>query len=394
LVTASRIVVVGAGIAGLRTAEALRSEGFDGELVMIGDEVHPPYSRPPLSKDLLAGRHSPEDIALKPVRDLGNISWRLGATVVAATLANREVLLEDASTIAYDGLVIATGVRSRRLDLPGPVAGRHALRSLTDAMTLRPLLGPDRRVVVIGAGFIGCEVAATARLLGCEVTVVAPEAVPMERPLGHALGGELRRRHEDRGVQFRLQHTINSVHGDEAVTAVELATGEVLPCDVMLEAVGSIPNVEWLRHNDISLVDGVVCDSHLEVEGHEQVVAVGDVAHFPHAMFGGVTARVEHWNVPTETARQAAATLAARLAGRPLDNEPFFMLPVFWTHQFDTRLQSFGLPGLGAGDIRVLSGSLDGGVVMGYFSQDRLVGIVGTTGPKELLPYRAQLLQA
>jgi 3-phenylpropionate/trans-cinnamate dioxygenase ferredoxin reductase component len=251
------------------------------------------------------------------------------------------------------------------------------------------------RLVVIGAGFIGCEVAASARSLGCDVTVAAPEDVPMERPLGLRLGYALQRHHERHGVRFRMGSGAVSVRGDDRVTGLEIGGGEILPCDVLVEAVGSIPDVEWLDENGLDLTDGLVCDDHLRVQGRPEVVAVGDLARFPNALFGGISQRVEHWSMPTETARRAAPALLAGLSGTELPRSPFAPMPTFWTHQFEVRLQSFGAPGLGAADVRLLEGDFDDGpVVVGYHRDGRLVGIVGTGGPKQLLPYRAQLLDA
>jgi 3-phenylpropionate/trans-cinnamate dioxygenase ferredoxin reductase component len=387
------IVIVGAGIGGLRTAEALRANGYAGKLIVIGAETHPPYSRPPLSKDLLCGRRSVEEILLRPMAALDPVEWRLGHPVVACSLSERSLLLANGDTLHFQGMAVAAGVRPRRLDLPGPVAGRHVLRQLDDALALRPLLGPGVRLVVIGAGFIGCEVAASARGLGCDVTVVAPEDVPMQRPLGLELGRALQRRHERHAVRFRMGTGVVSLRGDDHVAGVEIGTGEILPCDVLIEAVGSIPNVEWLDENGLDLTDGLVCDEHMRVEGRPEVVAVGDLARFPNALFGGTSQRVEHWNMPTETARRAAPALLAALSGSEPPRSPFAPMPVFWTHQFEVRLQSFGDPGLGAADVRLLEGDFeDGPVVVGYYRDARLVGIVGTGGPKQLLPYRAQLL--
>ncbi|ONH28081.1 ferredoxin reductase [Pseudofrankia asymbiotica] len=387
------MAVVGAGIGGLRAAEALRDAGHDGPITVFGAEGHAPYSRPPLSKDLLAGQHGSDKIVLRATRDLGDVRWRLGEPVVACDLAARHLTTGDGAEVEFEGLVVATGVRSRRLSLAGPKIGRYALRGLDDALTLRPLLREGARLVVIGAGFIGCEVAATARRLGCEVTIVAPEQVPMERPLGFELGAMLMRRHLAHDVRFRLGRGVRALLGEDRVTGVVLTSGEVLGCDLVVEAVGSVPNVEWLTGNGLDLANGVNCDEFMRAEGRADVVAVGDVARFPNRMFEGVATRVEHWNIPLETARQAAPALLAGLADREPVGPAFAPLPVFWTHQFDIRLQSFGAPGLGLDDVRVLDGDLDEGpVVMGYHRAGRLVGIVGTGGPRQLLPHRARLL--
>jgi NADPH-dependent 2,4-dienoyl-CoA reductase/sulfur reductase-like enzyme len=387
------VVIAGAGIAGLRTAEALRRGGYTGKLVIVGAEAHRPYTRPPLSKELLLGRRTADDVSLRPATDLAPVEWRLGNAVTACSLSERSLLLSGGERLSFAGLVAATGVRPRRLDLPGPVAGRHALRGLDDALMLRATLNAGARLVVLGAGFIGCEAAASARSLGCEVTVVAPEDVPMERPLGHELGRALRRHHEEHGVRFVMGAAAVSAQGSHRVTGVQLTTGEVLPCDILLEAVGSVPNVEWLAGNSLDLTDGLACDEHLRVTGGFGLVAAGDVARFPNALFGGAAVRVEHWDMAGETARRAASALLGKLLGRRLPDEPFAPLPTFWTHQFGMRLRSFGLPGLGAADIRLLEGDLSQGpVLVGYHRDGKLVGIVGTGGPKQLLPYRERLL--
>src|SRR3954468_17021242 len=242
-----RAVVVGAGMAGLRTAEALRAQGFAGEVVVLGDEPHAPYNRPPLSKEALAGelveRLTHQRLALRVRKAAADVVWRLGTRVVRAHLSGRQVELADGSTLEYDALVAATGVSARRLDVPGPAptadAGRHVIRTLDDALALRAQLRPGARVVVLGAGFIGCEVAATARTLGCDVTCVAIDPLPMIRPLGPMLAGVLRRRHEEHGVRFHLSTPVVAFEGEERVTGVRLATGERLAADVVVEALGS-----------------------------------------------------------------------------------------------------------------------------------------------------------
>ncbi|WP_067812772.1 NAD(P)/FAD-dependent oxidoreductase [Actinomadura kijaniata] len=371
---AAHVVVAGAGMAGLRAAERLRAEGWDGAVTVVGAEPHPPYNRPPLSKEVLAGRADAGATALRRRGSVEDVCWELGRRVVAASLADRALTLDDGRRLAYDGLVVATGLRPRRLAVPGPAAGRHVLRTLDDALALRAELAPGRRVVVVGAGFVGCEVAATARGHGCRVTVVEPLPVPMERAIGPELGEALRRRHEERGVRFLTGRAVTAF----APGAVVLDDGRTVPADVVVEAIGSVPNVEWLDGNGLDLSDGVLCDDRMRVEGRPEVVAVGDVARFPNPRYDDVPRRVEHWCVPADTARRAAATLAAHLAGRPLDDAPFAPLPSFWSDQYDLRLQSFGMPALG--DRRVpLEGdahALTGGVAMAYHRDDRPVGVV------------------
>lgn len=376
-----RIVVVGASMGGLRAAEQLRAAGFTGELVVVGEEPHMPYNRPPLSKEALAGTASFDSVAFRLRPSIADVTWRLGTPAVAASLTDRVVHLADDTELPYDGLVAATGLRPRRLNAPGPSPERHVVRTLDDATRLHQRLRPHTRVVVIGAGFIGCEVAATARTLGADVTVVAPESAPMLRPLGPALGEALRRRHESRGVRFHLGATIASFTED----ALHLSDGTEVPAEVVIEAVGCIPNTEWLAGNGLDLSDGLLCDSALRVEGRPDVVAVGDIARFPNPRYDHVPRRVEHWCIPTDTARRAARTLLGEAAA------PFSPLPSFWSDQYDVRLQSFGAPALGP-DIRLLEGDLDTEAVVGYHQEDRLVGVVLLGHPKAASRYRKLLL--
>ncbi|WP_181806046.1 NAD(P)/FAD-dependent oxidoreductase [Streptomyces shenzhenensis] len=389
----ARIVVAGASMAGLRAAEQLRAAGWTGAITLVGDEPHMPYNRPPLSKEVLAGRAPFESLAFRPRASVSDVEWRLGRRVVAAELDERSVRLDDGTELSYDGLVVATGMRPRRLNCPGPSAGRHTVRTLDDARALREeLIRPGARVVVIGAGFIGCEVAATAVGLGvAEVTVVDPLPLPMVGPLGELLGRALRRRHEERGVRFALGAAVAAFTGEERVTGVELRDGRVLPADVVVESVGSVANTEWLDGNGLDLTDGVLTDAWLRAGGRPDVVAVGDVARFPNARYDGVPRRVEHWCIPADTAKHAARTLVAGAAPAP-----FAPLPTFWSDQHDFRLQSFGTPVLGKQDVRVLDGDPEADVLVGYHHDGRLVGVVALGGQAvaaSAARYRAELLK-
>lgn len=396
--TVGRVVVAGASMGGLRAAEQLRAAGWTGTITVVGDEPHMPYNRPPLSKEVLAGRAPFESLAFTPKASAADVEWRLGAKVVAARLPERTVELDDGEVLPYDGLVVATGMRPRRLRCPGPLTGRHTVRTLADAQGLRDeLTRPGARVVVVGAGFIGCEVAATAVALGVrEVTVVDPLPLPMVGPLGELLARALLKRHEERGVRFALGTGVAAFEGEDRVTGVVLGDGTVLPADVVVESVGSAANVEWLQGNDLDLSDGVLTCGRLRVGGRPEVVAVGDVARFPNARYDGVPRRVEHWSIPTETAKHAAKALVAHLAGAEGELAPFAPLPTFWSDQHDFRLQSFGAPVLGLDDVRVLDGDPDGDVLVGYHADDRLVGVVALGGHSAAMGaarYRAQLLK-
>jgi 3-phenylpropionate/trans-cinnamate dioxygenase ferredoxin reductase subunit len=402
-----RALVVGASLAGLRVAEGLRAAGFGGELVVVGDEPHLPYNRPPLSKEALAGEADFATLEYRRRAIMADTRWRLGTPAVAADLAERTVSVADGERIAFDGLAITTGLRARRLNLPGPSAGRHVLRTLEDALALRARLTPSARVVVIGAGFIGCEVAATARGLGCEVHVVAPEQVPMQRPLGLEIGAAMRRRHERHGVRLHLGRLPvaflpqRGASGDpEAVGGVMLDDDTTLDADVVVEALGCRPNVEWLAGQPegfrLDLADGVLTDGRMRavtLEGAALpfVVAAGDLARFPNPRYDDVPRRVEHWSTPTDTGKRAGQTLAAAMAGTRVEDAAFTPLPSFWSDQYGERLQSFGALGM-ADEVRVLQGDLDGMFVAEYLCGGARVGVLGIGLMPVLLALRAELL--
>lgn len=372
---AGRVVVVGASMGGLRAAEAVAKAGYPGEVLVIGEEPRMPYNRPPLSKDALRGGLDEQRLEFRVPRGAADVVWRLDTRVAAADLTARTVTTAGGDQVAWDGLVVATGLRPRRLDLQGPEDGRYVIRTLEDAGRVRAALLAARRLVVVGAGFIGCEVAATARGLGVEVDVVAPEDVPMQRPLRHELGAALQRRHEREGVRFHLGTVPLGFGGHDRVTSVELADGTVLETDMVVEAVGCEPEIEWLDGNGLDLRDGVLCDDALRVEGRPDVVACGDVARFPNRSVDDVPRRVEHWTSVTDTARRAGATLGRYLVGAEQDPSPFAAVPSFWSDQYELRLQSFG--SVGVGDrTEVLEGDLDGEVAVGYLRDDALVGVV------------------
>jgi NADPH-dependent 2,4-dienoyl-CoA reductase/sulfur reductase-like enzyme len=429
------VAIVGAGLGGLRAAEQLRAAGHAGPITVIGAEPHMPYNRPPLSKELLA--HELADAEATPGADaddltalhqqvafrrrasVADVAFRLGVPVTAADLGEGELALADGDAVRFDGLVAAAGLRPRHLSVPGPAgpgSGRHVLRTLDDCASLRAGLrtalagaapagaaaavdGLARpHIVVVGGGFVGCEVACTALSLGCDVTVVEPIGPPMLRVLGEQVAKAIQRAHEQAGITFVTGQSVIAYAGHDRVTGVALAEGAdadgalalpgaVLPADLVVEAIGSIPNTEWLTGNGLDLTDGLLCDNTLSAvtDGHPgaPVTAVGDVARFPNPLFDDVPRRVEHWSMPTDTARRAAATLQARLEGGQVDPLPFRPLPYFWSDQGDLRLQSFGSPQL-ADDVAIAEGDLgylDQGLLATYHRGGRLVGSLAVNLP-------------
>lgn len=397
--TAQRALVIGAGLGGLRAAEALRASGYAGELLVIGDEPWAPYNRPPLSKAALAGDIDHATLAFHVRSSAADVRWRLGEVVCEADIAARKVFLTTGESVEYDALVVATGVSPRRLSVPGPAAtaaaGRHVVRTVDDAAGLRAAMRSRSPVVVLGAGFIGCEVAATARRLGCRVHCVAIDPYPMVRPLGPMLAAELQRRHEAHGVVFHLGVGVSEISGTEHVTGVVLSDGTRLVTDVVVEALGSRCNTGLLDGQGLDLSDGVLVDAALRplqdgmpVDG---VAVVGDVARFPNRRFDDAARRVEHWSVPTDTGRRAGAVLAAYLNGKDYDEiirQPWDVLPSFWSDQYGMRLQSFGMPGLADPDgVRLIEGDLGGECIVGYHREAELIGVVAIGMTKPVMAY-------
>ena len=395
------VVIVGASMGGLRAAEALRNNGFAGRITMIGEEAHLPYNRPPLSKEVLAKEVTHEAVAFKLRAQVEDVTWHLGDPATSVDLEKKVVTTASGKSFEYDGLVIASGLRPRVLDLPnGKISGRHTVRTLDDAIGLRAELVPGAKVVVAGAGFIGCEVAATARGRGCEVTNVAIDPYPMIRPLGEQLAAELQRRHESHGVKFKLNHGISDLTGTEKISGVVLDNGEVIQADVLVEAISSHCNVEWLASTNLDISNGVLADSALRAvttdeKSVEGVYVVGDLARFANPLFDNEPRRIEHWNIPTETGKRVGSVLSAYLADAEnfaeLVATPFMPLPSFWSDQYDMKIQGFGMPGL-ADRYELVAGELSDELVMGYFRGEILIGVVGIGMTSEVMKYRKELV--
>jgi NADPH-dependent 2,4-dienoyl-CoA reductase/sulfur reductase-like enzyme len=380
-----RLVVVGASLAGLRAAQAARAAGFAGELVVLGDEPHLPYTRPPLSKELLAGASTAEQCAL-PHQAL-EVRWRLGNAATSLDRSARRVTVEGGEELAYDRLVLATGCRARRWRGPGAaLSGVHTLRSLDDALALREALAAGHHLVVVGAGFIGCEVAASARRLGVEVTLLDIAPHPM-LPLGPELGRRCQAMHEARGVEIRCGVGIEAIVGDSRVRAVALSDGDELRADAVLLALGAQPNVEWLDGSGLELETGVACEATLTTTADPDILAAGDLITWPHPLAGGARVRVEHWTTAAEQ---------GQLAGRnallePEDRAPHVAPPYFWSDQYETKIQAVGFPNL-AERLEIVEEEPEAGRLVATGSRDgQLVAAVAFNAAKRLAAYRRQL---
>lgn len=376
------VAVVGAGLAGLRTCEALRQHGYAGAITLIGAEKHAPYSRPPLSKEVLRGDAEPATATLRTSDDLAalGIDLQLGRAAVGLDVDGHRVLLDDGTDVSYGDLVIATGATPR--SLPGAaLAGVHVLRTLDDCTALSAAFAARPAVVIVGAGFIGLEVAASARAMGCDVTVVDVLTAPLTRVLPAPVGDAVRRLHEANGVKFRLGIGVAEVRGEAAVEAVVLADGTALPAAVVVVGIGVTPETGWLTDSGLTVDDGVVCDEALRAA--PGVWAVGDVARWRRP--DGTTARVEHWTNASEQPVAVARDIAAGTA------TPFVSVPYFWSDQYDAKLQSLGF--CAAGDeMHVAWGSLDDPKWVALLhSGDTLTGVVGLRAPGRVMKLRPLL---
>lgn len=387
-----RVVIVGGGLSALRSAENLRKRGFTGEVVVVAEEEHLPYNRPPLSKEFLWGEATQDELAFGVPEETAGIEWKVGHSVVASNLEEKNLTLSNGETLTYDGLVAATGVSSRRLPIPGPQEGRIVLRSLNDAISLKERLKPGARLVCLGAGFIGCEVARTAQKVGCDVDIVAIDPVPMVVPLGKEVGAEVQRRHEEAGIRFHMGQSIAEMLGDDRIEAVRLDDGTELPADFVLETVGSVPNTEWLADNDLDLKNGVLTDAYLRCDGRPGVVAVGDVARFANPMFAADPLRIEHWQTAIDTTVFATATLMADLGLTDEEPKPVSIMPWFWSDQGNVRMTSYGMLGI-ADSIEVVEGEITGECAVSYLREGEQVGIllIGTEIKQRGARFKRQL---
>jgi phthalate 3,4-dioxygenase ferredoxin reductase subunit len=333
------VVVVGSSVGGVRTAQALRSEGFDGRVVLVGEEARLPYDKPPLSKQFLAGSWDDERVALltRAAADAARIELRLGVAAQRLDVAGRQVVLADGERLDYDAVVIATGAAARPSPW-GPRSGVHVVRTLGDSESLQADLRRDGHVVVVGGGFIGAEVAATARSLGREVTVVDPLSVPIGRVVGAEVGAHFAELHRRHGVATRFGTGVESVEGEAGDLRVVLTDGTELTAATVVVGIGATPNDGWLADSGLLVENGVVCDEYSRAVDTPAVFAVGDVARWFHPDHGEHT-RVEHW---TNAVDQAVCV--AHNIGHPDDLRAYRPVEYVWSDQYDWKIQIVGRP--------------------------------------------------
>jgi 3-phenylpropionate/trans-cinnamate dioxygenase ferredoxin reductase component len=374
------VVIVGGGLAAARTAEQLRRAGYVGGLTIVSNEVHLPYDRPPLSKEVL--RSEVDDVTLKPREfyDEHNIALRLGSAATGIDTAAQTVTLDDGTVLGYDELVIATGLVPRRIPTLPNLNGLRVLRSFDESLALREHASAAHRAVVVGAGFIGCEVAASLRGLGVEVVLVEPQPTPLAAVLGPRIGELVARLHRAEGVDVRTQVGVADVRGDKHVDTVVLTDGAEVTADLVVVGIGSRPAIEWLDGSGIEVDNGVICDA-VGRTSAPHVWALGDVASWRHPM--GHQVRVEHWS---NVAEQTRVVVPAML-GREVPSN--VVVPYFWSDQYDIKIQCLGEP-VATDTVHLVED--DGRKFLAYYERDGvLAGVVGASMPGKVMKSRAKI---
>jgi NADPH-dependent 2,4-dienoyl-CoA reductase/sulfur reductase-like enzyme len=379
------VAIVGASLAGLAAADALRREGFEGAITVVDGAAALPPDRPPLSKQVLAGTMEPEDATQPQATRLDDLDLELvlGVRATALRAADRTVGLSDGSELTVDGLVIATGATPRRLATE--LAGVHVLRSLEDSLAIRAdLVAEPQRVVVIGAGFIGSEVAATCRGYGTEVTMIEAQDRPMQRVLPGEIGGFVADLHRDHGVDVRLGVGVDGFDGAERVERVRLSDGSTVEADVVVAGIGVTPSIDWLSGSGLELGNGIRCDA--TCQASPGIVAAGDLAEWPNERYGE-TMRVEQWEHAIEQGEHAGR----RLVRGDDEAEPFRPIPWFWSDQYDRKIQMAGRVGPDD-EVRIVVGSLEDRRFLALFRRgDRCSAVLGVNRPAQVVKTRMRL---
>ena len=382
------ITVIGASLAGLRAVETLRSDGFDGRITLVGDEPHQPYDRPPLSKQVLAGDWEPDRIHLAAPDRLADlqVDLRLGQRATGLDLEAHTVEVDGVAE-GFDGLLIATGARCRTLPGTGRLAGVHTLRTIDDCLAIRAAVeAVPRRLVVVGAGFIGSEVASVAVDRGVEVTMVEALPVPLVRALGAEIGTIMADLHHSHGVDLRCGVGVVELVGEDRVRAVTLDDGSVVEADMVVVGIGVVPNTDWLESSGLHLDDGVCCDA--TCLAAPDVTAAGDVARWTHPRYGR-SVRVEHWDNAVEQGIHAAR----RLLQTDEEATAYAPVPWFWSDQYDRKIQVAGLTHPDD-EVRMVTGSPEEGRFTAlYGSGGRFNAVFGMNRPRQVMQFKSLIDQ-
>ncbi len=396
-----RVVIVGASLAGLNAAETLRAEGFEGRITLIGSEPSEPYDRPPLSKQLLTGEWDVDRLPLRFREEFAalDLDFRSGRTATSLDREAGSVRLDDGEPVTFGGLIIATGARALMLPFGGDLEGVFSLRSREDALQIRSRFDShgesSGKVVVIGAGFIGSEIASSARARGLEVAMVEALSQPMLGPLGEELGGWAAGLHRAAGVELHLNGAVDDLIGSKRIEAVKLQDGTMIEADTVVVGIGVRPNVEWLEGSGLTVGDGLVCDQYCRAA--PMIYAAGDVARWANGLFGPFaysepqrTMRIEHWTNAVEQGMAAAQNLLRESRGEEL--LPFSPVPYFWSDQHGLSIMASGLTSP-RDQFQVVHGSLESNRFAAIYGlRGYLSGVVAVGWPRMLRRYQGMIM--
>ncbi|TGD85225.1 p-cumate dioxygenase [Mycolicibacterium sp. CH28] len=375
------VLIVGASVAGIRAAMGLRAHGYDGAITVVESESETPYDKPPLSKGMLLPDGIPTPVQLVSADELSalDVDLRLGTTALALDPERRIVSTAD-ENVAYTSLIVATGVRPRRIAGTEALSGVYTLRQARDARALRAALPAARNVVIVGAGFIGAEFASVARKYDCSVNIVETQQTPLEHLLGRCVGAEIACLHEMNGVAVHTGTSVAGFLGSSAVEGVRLSDGRCLPADLVLVGIGAEPGTEWLRGSGLPIQNGIQCDTNLRVIGFPGIYAAGDVALRYHPLYG-CELRIEHWTNAGEQGALVAATIVGATAPAP-------QLPYVWSDQYGRRIQIIGRPALG--ELTCQRGAVRQGPYLAVYADHAgtLVGAVAVDDTRALMSCR------
>lgn len=391
-----RVVVVGASLAGLNAVETLRAEGFEGRITLIGDEPAEPYDRPPLSKQLLTGEWDEDRLPLRSGEELAELDLELlsGRTATALDRETGSIRLDDGERVPFDSLMIATGARALTLPFGSDLSGVYTLRNQQDALQIRSRFESGGKVVVIGAGFIGSEIASSARTRGLDVAMVEALSQPMLGPLGEELGAWAADLHRGAGVELRVDAAVEALLGHGRVEAVKLRDGSLIEADTVVVGIGVRPNIEWLETSGLTLGDGVICDQYCRAA--PTIYAAGDVARWPNGLFGPFaysepqrTMRIEHWTNAVEQGMAAAQNLLRE--SRNEDLVPFAPVPYFWSDQHGLSIMASGITSP-RDQFQVVRGSMESNRFAAIYGlRGYLTGVVAVSWPRMLRRYQTMI---